>query len=58
MTAEDERDYAEESYNANLCPECDYSPCIGGQGKGSCDRYDPEAVYADAEAYVTEVTTP
>jgi hypothetical protein len=37
MTNDDERDLEEEDYNANLCPLCDYSPCIGGQGKGSCE---------------------
>lgn len=33
----DERDFQEERYNAELCPLCDYSPCIGGSGKGSCE---------------------
>ena len=37
----DERDFEEERYNADLCPLCDYSPCIGGQGKGSCGQLDP-----------------
>jgi hypothetical protein len=27
MDNSDERDYEEEQYNRNLCPECDYSPC-------------------------------
>lgn len=29
MDSQDERDFAEEAYNRDLCPVCDYSPCIG-----------------------------
>lgn len=36
MNANDERDHSEETYNRNLCPECDQSPCVGGAGRGSC----------------------
>jgi hypothetical protein len=36
-----ERDHDEEHYNANLCPLCDYSPCAGDAGKGSCEAYVP-----------------
>lgn len=36
MNNDDERDYAEEKYNRELCPECGYSPCI------LTSTYDPE----------------
>lgn len=36
MTNDEERDYAEEQFNAELCPLCEYSPCDGGDGIGSC----------------------
>lgn len=33
---DEQRDFAEEEFNAQLCPACDHSPCVGGAGKGSC----------------------
>lgn len=27
MDNDEQRDYEEEKYNRDLCPECDYSPC-------------------------------
>jgi hypothetical protein len=35
MASDDQRDYSEERYLANLCPLCDRSPCPDG---GHCDR--------------------
>jgi hypothetical protein len=29
MDNSQERDFSEESYNRDLCPECDHSPCRG-----------------------------
>lgn len=42
---DDQRDYAEETYNRNLCPLCDCSPCVGKSGKGSCEDPLPHADY-------------
>lgn len=42
MDNDDQRDSVEERYNADLCPLCDYSPCIRGSVEGSCETvYDP-----------------
>lgn len=40
----DERDYAEEQYNRNLCPRCNYSPCITGDGHCEDNEQDPRIV--------------
>lgn len=35
MDNDEQRDYEEEKYNREFCPECGYSPCI------LTTRYDP-----------------
>ena len=37
MDNNEQRDWQEEAYNRNLCPLCDCSPCMGREGKGSCE---------------------
>lgn len=39
MDNDQERDFAEEKYNRELCPECGYSPCI------LTKEYDPHESY-------------
>jgi hypothetical protein len=40
MDQDQERDYVEERYNAEMCPACGTSPCAGGGEKGSCLKDD------------------
>ena len=39
---DEQRDFAEEAYNRDMCPLCETSPCLGGSGKGSCDEDERE----------------
>ena len=38
MDNTEQRDFAEEAYNRDLCPLCELSPCAGGGGAGSCEQ--------------------
>lgn len=38
MDQDQQRDYSEEQYNRHLCPDCDYSPCIGDTCTGEATQ--------------------